>query len=264
MSAFGGYLALQGYSFRRRLFGWKALPTLAIALVPSLVAFLFVRFADQAHGGDVPSPYRLYGEFLAPMSLYFVLPFASMLTMLPVLHELYDRGSIAYLVTRPAPRWVSLAGLYGGGLLAALPFLAVAAILPTLLLLPESSGIDGRFWFRRTLGLAGVLWIGCAPYGALCLFLGVWSRKAVLWALGLLIGWGSIAGSITGPLRTFSPHRYLGELMREWLDIENAWGSFFVPDPEPPGVFVSVLALAAFTVLFLGMAIRAVRHRDIL
>ncbi|TAH34495.1 MAG: hypothetical protein EYC70_16295 [Planctomycetota bacterium] len=256
-------LAVQAYSFRRRMLSWKALPALMVALVPTFMALVFRFFAPHEQGGT-PTPYRMYGEILAPMCLYFVLPFLSMLVMLPILGELYEKGAIAYLLTRPAPRWVPLLGLYSGGLLALLPLAVLCATLPALILSPISGGVELRFWLQRVVFLSLVLWIGAAPYGALCLFLGVWSRKAVLWALALLIGWGSIAGSITGPLRALSPHRYLFGLLRNWLDLSNTLGQFSVPDPDPPGTLLSLLVLAGYVLAFLVLAYQAIRTRDVL
>ena len=126
---FGPALAsLRHYAFRRRLLGWKLLPSVAVALLPSIVAFVFSSVAPTGRGA--PTPYRLYGEYLAPVCLYFVAPFISMLTMLPVAGELYERGAIGYLVTRPAPRWVHVFGLYQGGVLAMVPLMLLAAVLP--------------------------------------------------------------------------------------------------------------------------------------
>lgn len=260
----GPLLAVQGYSFRRRMLSWKAIPALGVVLVPALMAFLFAQFAPQGQG-DTPTPYRMYGEFLAPTCLYFVLPFVCMLVMLPILGELYEKGAVAYLLVRPAPRWVPLLGLYSGGLLAVLPLVLLGAIAPALCLLPVAQGVELRFWLQRVGALAAILWIGAAPYGALCLFLGVWSRKAVLWAMALLIGWGTIVGSLTGPLRTLSPHRYLFGLLRNWLDLSNTLNnSALVPDLDPPGTLLSLLVLAAYTAGFLALAYLAIRKRDVL
>ena len=262
MSATGAMSAMRQYAWKRRLLGWKALPSAAVALIPSLLAFVFVQTAlDEP---QAPTPFRLYGEFLAPMCLYFVVPFVAMLTMLPILSELYERGAVGYLVTRPAPRWSTLLGLYQGGCLAMLPILVVGAVVPALILSPISQGIEARFWLQRVAGLSGVLVLGGAAYGAICLFLGVWSKKALIWAFGLLLGWGAVAGSITGPLRVTSLHRYLFALLRDWIDIQNAWTGFYVPDPDPPTVASSLVMLVLATALFLALGNWAIRRRDIL
>lgn len=263
MSSIAAMFHLTGFALRRRLFGWQALASTAVALVPTLVALIA---AGEIRSGNeqVPKPYELYGEFLAPVCLYCVLPFLSMLTMLPVVGSLYDRGAIGYLFTRPTPRWSLLLGLYKGGLLAMLPIMLVASVVPALVLMPLSHGIEFRFWLQRVAYLSAILWIGSAAYGALCMFLGVWSKKALLWALGLLIGWGVIAGSLTGPLREISLHRYLLGLMRNWLAVDNAWTGFFVPDRDPPSSVQAVLVLALGTLIFLAMAVRAMHKRDVL
>jgi len=254
--------ALRGFAFRRRLLGWKIVPSLGVALVPSLIALTFTLAPN--HGSQVPTPYRFYGEYLAPLCLYFVAPFVSMFTLLPLLGALYEKGAVGYLVTRPVPRRQVVFGLYQGGLLAMLPLMVLAAVLPALILSPLSGGVELRFWVRRVAALAGLLGIAGAVYGALCLFLGIWSKKAILWALGLLIGWGSVAGSIPGALRSTSLHRYLFALMRDGLDVGNAWSGMFVPDPEPPGMVLSLGVLAGALAVFLRLAVGARRRRDVL
>ncbi len=255
-------VAVFRHSLRRRAGGLRLLPALGVALVPALVAAVYAFLRPEAAGA--PTPFRLYTQYLGPLALYAVLPFVSMLLLLPVLGELYDRGAMGYFVTRPVPRWVPLLGLYGGAVAAALPVMLLGAAAPALLLQPAAGGVEARFWVQRTLALGLLLWLGTLPYGALCLFLGVWSRKAVLWALALLVGWGSVAGSITGPLRALSPHRYLAALLRSWLDLQNTWSGFYVPDPDPPGTGTALLFLGGYTLLFLVLAWAAVRRRDIL
>lgn len=264
MSALGSVGSLGHFAFRRRMMGWKIVFNLVVALIPSLVAFIAIR-AIRGGDGDLTTPYVLYGRFLAPISLYFVLPFLCMMTMLPVVSELYEKGSVGYLLTRPAPRWTVVLGLYLGGLMAMLPIMLLTAGIPGMILMPYSQGIEARFWLQRIFGLAGILWLGAASYGALCLFFAVWSRKALLWSLGMLIGWGAVAGSITGPLRTVSLHRYLLGLMRNWLDVENTWSQgFFVPDSDPPTSTLSLIVLSVATVMFIAMAVAAIRKRDVL
>ena len=97
--------ALRDYAIRRRLIGLRILPSLAVAALPCLVAVV------AAIGGRV-DPFELYGEFIVPLTIYFVVPFVAMFSVLPLLGELYENGAIGYLYIRPAPRWAPLLGIY--------------------------------------------------------------------------------------------------------------------------------------------------------
>ena len=248
--------ALHSYAVRRRLVGLRILPSLAVALVPCLVAAVAASVGTE--------PFELYGNFIVPMTIYFVVPFVAMFSMLPLLGELYDNGAIGYLYTRPAPRWAPLLGIYLGACLAMLPVLAIAAFGPGLILLPVDSSPDFGAWFGRILGLTGVLALGGISYGAVCLFFGVWSRRAIIWSVVALIGWGVVFGGLPGSMRNTSPHRYLLGLAKDWCGVENTWTGMFVPDPDPPSVFTSLLVLAGAVVVFFALAARAAKRRDVL
>ncbi len=252
-------LPLAGFMLRQRLRGLRSLPTLAVASIPAVIPALAI--ASGAEG----EPLQIYGRFLAPMCLYFVLPFVAMFTMLPTLGAMHEKGAVAYLYTRPCPRWGSMVGLWLGGLVAMLPALLLGALAPALVLGSSLPGEGGFLdWCAPVTGLAAVLAVGAAAYGAICLFLGVWSRRALLWALFVLMGWGSIAGAVPGTLRATSPHRYLFALMRSWCGFENGWEGLVPPDPSPPADLLSLAVLAGICALALLLAWRAALRRDIL
>ncbi len=249
--------ALRSYVFRRRFLGFHALPNVLLAAFPVLIAGV-----AAAHG--VSDPFGLYGEYIVPICVYFALPFMCMFTVLPILGELYDNTSIGYFYTRPTPRWVTLLGILQGCLLAMLPILIAAAVIPGILLMSASPADSNDAWISRIAGLSGVLVLGAIPYSALCLLLGVWFKRAILWAALFLIGWGAFFGSLPGSIRFTSPHRYLLSLIREWCQIENTWTGMFSPDPNPPTAITSILVIAGATVVFFFMGDRAAKNRDVL
>ncbi len=257
MKYFSAIQALRGYVFRRRFSGMRALPNVLLAAFPILIASV-----GAAHG--VGDPFGLYGKYIVPICVYFALPFMCMFTVLPILGELYDNTSVGYFYTRPTPRWVSLLGIWQGSLLAMLPILISAAVVPGLLLMSAAPADSDDAWWSRIIGLTSVLVLGAIPYSALCLLLGVWFKRAILWAAFFLIGWGAFFGSLPGSIRFTSPHRYLLSLIREWCQIENTWTGMFSPDPDPPTVATSFLVIAIATVVFFIGADRAARSRDVL
>ena len=249
--------ALRSYVFRRRFLGFQALPNVLLASFPVLIAGV-----AAAHG--VSDPYALYGEYIVPICVYFALPFMCMFTVLPILGELYDNSSIGYFYTRPTPRWVTLLGILQGSLLAMLPILIAAAVIPGVMLMSAAPEGTDDAWMSRITGLSAVLVLGAIPYSALCLLLGVWFKRAILWAAFFLIGWGAFFGSLPGSIRFTSPHRYLLSLIREWCQIQNTWTGMFSTDPNPPTAITSILVIAGASVLFFLMGDRAAKKRDVL
>jgi len=259
MSSLASASAMRRYALRERLRGLRLLPGLAVAALPCLIALMAALFAQ---GGD--NPFALYGEYILPISVYFVIPFVAMFSVLPLIGDLYDNSTIGYLYTRPAPRWASLLGIYQGTVIAMLPALLCSAWVPGIILFMSDTSAEFGPWISRMVGLSAVLLIGGAAYGAVCLFFGVWSKRAIIWALFALIGWGIIFGALPGTMRTTSPHRYLISLARSWCNVDNTWNGMFIPDTAPPNDLTAILVLLIGTLVFLALAARAANRREVL
>lgn len=252
--------AMLGYSLRRRVGGMRFLGALAIALLPALNLVL-----DYAFGDDPTRQFDLYLKYIVPMCLYFVTPFVTMMTMLPVLGELYEKGAIGYLYTRPSPRWTPLLGLYLGGVIAMLLIFFAAAFLPAAFGVAVSDSVPPGRWLSAAFGLFLTLVMAAISYGAICVFLGVWSRRAILWSAFLLIGWGVLVGSSPGSLRETSLHYYLFGLARSWCGVSgDTFTGMFPPVVDPPSPFTGVLILLAAAAGFLLLAARTAERRDVL
>ncbi len=251
--------AFRAFTLRRRLRGLGLAPSLAVALIPTGIAALI---AWRGAG----TPLDDYLRYAAPLCLSFVLPFVAMFTTLPILGELYDKGAMGYVYTRPAPRWAPLLGLFQGALLAMLPVMLLSALGPALVMMVLDQGATGLAdWLPAVGGVAATLAVGAVVYTAICVLLGVWSRRSILWALLVLVVWGSVVGNLPGSLRDTSPHRYLTALLRQWGNIDPQVDLVVLPlDPEPPAVGLSLAMLAGITLLSLYLSWRASRRRDIL
>ncbi len=255
--------ALWAFLFRRKGLRAAVIPPIAVALLPTLVAW-FASGSEELM--ENLGALGIYGALAGPMILSGILPFLTLMVMLPLSVEPLEKGTAAYLLTRPLPRWKVILGFFLGGTSAmAIPLLA-GILGPALVLLPASP--EAGPMAARILGLGGVVLLGTLPYASLTLMVATSFRKPLPWALGLVIAWGSVAGSITGPLRATSPHRYLHSLLREWCDVPNTWEglgkSFSIPDLDPPGVPLSLAVLLGSTALFLFLAWKGMQRRDIL
>ncbi|MDA1259409.1 MAG: hypothetical protein O3A20_02180 [Planctomycetota bacterium] len=252
--------AMLSYSLRRRVGGVRFLGALAIALLPTLNLVL-----DVAFGDDPTRQFDLYLKYIVPICLYFVTPFVTMMTMLPVIGELYEKGAVGYIYTRPAPRWMPIFGLYLGGVSATLLVFFAAAFVPAAFgAIVTDAAPPGR-WLSAAFGLFGTLALGGLAYGAICVFLGVWTRRAILWAAALLIGWGVLVGSSPGSLRETSLHYYLFGLARSWCGVAgDTFSGIFPPVVDPPTPLLSIVVLVVATVTFLLLAARCAERRDVM
>lgn len=234
---------------------------LLLALPIALVAWrASLSQSTQLEAGDI------YGALIGPIILSGMLPFLTLLVMLPLTVEPFERGTATYLLSRPLPRWKVVLGFYLGGISAMAIPLVIGTIGPAAILWPSTP--DTLSLTKKVLGLTSVALLGALPYGALTLLLGTAIRKPLLWSLVLVVGWGSVAGSITGPLRATSPHRYLHALLREWCDVPNTWEglgkTFSVPDLTPPGTILSLTVILGSSAVFLFFAWKGIQRRDII
>jgi ABC-type transport system involved in multi-copper enzyme maturation permease subunit len=254
-----GVGAIRAYALRRSLRGFRLLAPLGIALLPTLVASVAVAFPGHGKKG-----FEIYLGIIVPLTLYFVLSFVAMFGMLPVLAELYAKGRVGYLYTRPSARWVPLAGLLQGAWLGSLVPLFVGAAAPALVL---AIGLPDEFfqpWFSTVLPLCGLLALGSLAYGSVFLFLGVWSKQAVIWALGVSVVWGSVVGSLPGSMRNWSLHHYLLGLARNWCGVKEVQTGIFPPTADPPSTLLSLTVLFGVSIAFLFFSWRIARRRDVM
>ncbi|MDP7061957.1 MAG: hypothetical protein QF489_03370 [Planctomycetota bacterium] len=246
------------FSLRRRTLGLRLLAPIAVVLLPTLVLVLALAFSTTNPALE------LYRQYLVPLTLYFVLPFVTMFMMLPVLSELYDRGAIGYIYTRPVPRWQPLMGMFLGGWLGMLPVFLIGSIVPAVICGLAEPEVRMSTWFNLVFGVTGVLAIASLAYGAICVFLGVWSKRAIIHAFVILVILGSVLGSLPGEGQQYSLHYYLIGLAHEWCGITDSATDLFPPVTEMPSVFKSLMVIFGTTIVAMFMTSSAAKSRDVL
>ncbi len=249
--------ALIRFSFGRRAAGMRLLGPIVIALLPTLMMALVLMEKSM-------DAFDLYRSFMVPATLYFVLPLVCMFIMLPVLSELYEKGAIGYLFTRPQPRWKVLTGLYCGALLATLPVFLASVLGPILIGFSFSSPTPWNKWIGLGLGVFALLFLAGMAYGAICLFLGVKTKRPILWAFIWLVGLGSTMGSLPGDGQQYSLHYYLISLAYRWCGITASKTDLFGPLETIAPVWLCLLVLLGMTALMLLASSWAAKKRDIL
>ena len=249
--------AVARFSFWRRAAGMKLLGPGVIALLPCLMmAIVLIE--------EPIDPFELYRSYMVPATLYFVLPLVCMFIMLPVLSELYEKGSVGYLYTRPAPRWKMLMGMYLGAYAATLPVFLVGVLGPVLLGVLAGSDASMSEWLSLAMGIFAILAISGLAYGSICVFIGVRTKRPIIWAFVVLLGLGSTMGSLPGAGQVFSLHYYLISLAYKWCGVTGSKTDLFSPLETIASVPESLFILLATSVAMMAFTALAARQRDVL
>jgi len=249
--------AVARFSFWRRASGLKLLGPSLVALLPCLMmAIILLEEPIDA--------FDLYRDYMVPATLYFVLPLVCMFIMLPVLSELYEKGSIGYLYTRPAPRWKMLVGMYLGAFAATLPVFFIGVAGPMLLGLASSDSASFGEWISLSLAIFAILAIAGLAYGSICIFIGVKTKRPIIWAFVVLLGLGSTMGSLPGAGQEFSLHYYLISLAYKWCGITGSKTDLFSPLESVASVPESLFILFATSAAMMAFTAVAARQRDVL
>ncbi|MFT7517241.1 MAG: ABC-type transport system involved in multi-copper enzyme maturation permease subunit [Myxococcota bacterium] len=250
--------SLASFTWRSRMHNAGVIVFLAVALIPSAVALVAIRFGAVEPGGELD----LLREIVIPINVYFTLPFIALFLTLPTIGALYEKGAIAYIFTRPTPRWACICGLFLGSVLSAMPLLLVSALSPSLV---GALFTEANFGELFTLGLNHclLLIIALLPYSALCILLAIWSKKPLLWAAFLLFFWGSIIGSLPGDAKSWSMHHYVMGLAKSLCGIDKVASGLLPPSADPPANIMSVIVLLGLSCVFIYLAQLAAKKRDI-
>lgn len=249
--------AVARFSFWRRASGMKLLGPSIIALLPCLM--MGVVLLEESI-----DPFELYRSYMVPATLYFVLPLVCMFIMLPVLSELYEKGSVGYFYTRPAPRWKMMLGMYLGAYAATLPVFIIGVLGPVVLGLLVGSTASLSEWMSLSAGIFAILAIAGLAYGSICVFIGVKTKRPIIWAFVVLLGLGSTMGSLPGAGQEFSLHYYLISLAYKWCGVSGSKADLFAPLESVASVPISLTILLSASVVMMGFTAVAARQRDVL
>ena len=178
---------------RRRI--WFAA---AFALAPLLFTCVFKLVADDGEGSRV----SFFTSLAAEIVIGTLLPLAGVVFGTAAFGGEVDDGTLVYLLVKPIPRWQVVLSKFVVAALSAFAVVAPAILLPWLLLrgpdLPP----------RMALSYVEAAGIGAAMYTALCLWLGLVSKRALVIGLLYVIGFeGILTRSLTG-LRSLSVREY--------------------------------------------------------
>ena len=246
---------------RRKRFAMAAIIAFMPVLIPLALAFLSkAAFADEGNVIFVRLCEQLHMPVLAPLLALF---FASMLVA-----EDVETGTIPYVLTRPIPRSAWVLGRFLAYLLVATSILGMSIVMTF-----AASATLSKLSLTNTndLLLLGhyilVAFAALAAYGALAVFLGVFTRRPIVYGVLLLYGWQKIAMIIPGVVDFLTITKYVEALypvlatQRNVVEVQTALGTF------QKQVFAvsatrAVLIIGLVTAAFLISSIIAVRRRE--
>jgi ABC-type transport system involved in multi-copper enzyme maturation permease subunit len=246
---------------RRKRFAMAAIIAFMPVLIPLALAFLSkAAFADEGNVIFVKLCEQLHMPVLAPLLALF---FASMLVA-----EDVETGTIPYVLTRPIPRSAWVLGRFLAYLLVATSILGLSIIMTfaasaTLSKLSLTNTNDLLLLGHYILVALAAL----VAYGALAVFLGVFTKRPIVYGVLLLYGWQKIAMIIPGVVDFLTISKYVQALypamatQRNVEQIQTALGTF------QKQIFVvsasrAVMVILLVAAVFLVSSIIAVRRRE--
>ena len=265
-----GYVSVAfGHAFTLMLRRSRLILATVIALLPVLIppALLFLTRVEYVlEGGDafVNVMENLYLSVLAPVLALF---FATMLVGDDV-----ESQTIAYMLTRPIPRSSWVIGRYLAFVVLCGSLLLVSATLTYAgcMALPNFTPNAARLLLFAQ--YAGLLVLAVVAYGAFCLFMGAWFKRPIIYGVVFIFGWQRLAMLIPGLVDFLTLTKYLETLyptlaeVRARQSVITQGGGRGVTSFQKTEVMVddayALLALGIATVLFIALAVYAVRKRE--
>lgn len=193
-------LILMRTAFRDQLAPKRALTAIVFALLPAAVALLW-----RAKGtADTWTPEAGYNSLSASIVFGFILVLLAAIFATGAVSRDMEQKTIAYLLTRPVPRWRVLLARFVPGIVVTMATAWIAAT--ALAFAAFGADAPAQAVYRRDLL---ILPLGCAAYGALFLLLATSLQRPLLWGLLYTFGWESWVPNLPGSFRKASLMSYL-------------------------------------------------------
>ncbi len=243
--------------------------TVFMALVIGLpvVLALIVRSVTYLMGGNarvdnIPiSGGALFGAMIWLLYLRFIVPILAVFYGTSLMADEVEDKTITYLFTRPIPRGAVMAGKYLAYLACTILVVLASVVIVYFLVVPINGGSIAASFIDMVKDLI-LLAIGLIAYGALFSWVGAQFKRPLLTGLVFVFGWEQLALAFPGYLKRFTIIYYLQSLVPHAMPADDLLGMLQSLMRESVPLSTVILALAAITVVFLGLAIRVVGRRE--
>ena len=205
-------------------------------------------------------PVSIFGMIIWVLFLRFIVPVLGVFYGTSLIADEVEDKTITYLFTRPLRRGAVLLGKYLAYLACTTLVVLPSVMIVYFMLVPF--GEIARSFPALVTDL-GLLAVGIAAYGALFALVGAWLKRPLVVGLVFVFGWEQFAMLMPGYLRRFTVAYYLQALVPHAMpadeSVTSLLQSVFAETPSAP---VSLLVLAAITIISLALAMRIVERRE--
>ncbi len=239
-----GFRTVFIYALRRQLLDRKWIMVLLLALlVAAIMGYAAIEFEEVMDGAVDLTDLLILG---------FLLPLVTMIYGTSLMRNEVDDRSIVLLVTSPVDRRVVYLAFYTALVVATCLMTATMTISGWIAYLYQTGPVDG--WFGLMAGMIGIIWVGCAVYGALFLLIGVSLERPIY--LGLLYAfiWEGFVGALPGGIGEMTIRHQLLIMASAWIDIGTPSGL--------EGSAEASMALSTLLVILLALGAMVFRSHE--
>jgi ABC-2 type transport system permease protein len=191
------FVEIVSVTFRQLLGRRRTLLLLLLASLPLFLAVVTRAFGEV----DVDD---FTGSVFDVISMTIVLPLAAVLFGCGAFGAEQDEGTVIYLLAKPLPRWLLVAAkATAAALLAAT--LSVASILVAALVAVVPAGSRG---VEVTEAYVGAMVVGALCYVALFVALSLFTKRALVLAIGYTLVWEGVLSSLLPGIANLSVRQY--------------------------------------------------------
>ena len=197
---------------------------------------------------------EFYLQVLSLLHLRILIPFIGLFYAAGVITDERERGTLAYILTRPVPRWtIPVAKFVASYVVAAIAI--TLGIVGTYLVLFGTVPAGSDVGFLTTPILMSLL--ALFVYGAFFVLLGTLVERPYLVGVAFVIGWETVAGSFVPWVRNITLSQHLLNAIALWpLDKGLQWV------PEGPEGLRALRVILIAAVAFLVASAIVMKRRE--
>lgn len=212
--------------------------------------------------------YTVYAIFCSTLYMQFYVPLLAIFLGMSVFSEEIENETVVFLLLRPVPRTILVLGKFLSYVLVASSLLGVSLVMSYLIIgsIPESGLITANLdmlvqdWMVFTLGLAS--------YGAVLMFIGVFTKHRLMTGIFLLFVWDPMAAYFPGSAYQLTVRHYLFSIFSH-SDAQTGQASLrdalllFLSDHPSASGFMSVIVLLLLIATCIALTTFIVKNRNL-
>jgi ABC-2 type transport system permease protein len=206
-------------------------------------------------GGGVVFGLMMWGFFVR-----FATPVLGIFYGTALIADEVDDKTITYLFTRPVPRAAVLLGKYLAYLACTIGVVLPSVVLVWLLVAPINGSLAEGF--TSLIQDLGILAAGLAVYGAVFALVGATVKRPLVFGLGFVFGWETLALALPGFLKRATVAYYLQGLVPHTMPSDSPMVVLQTMFREVMSVPGSLASLATIGAVCLWLAARVVTNRE--